>query len=84
MCDAADLSHDHAVRADGRFLAGVRHLEHMDRRAECAQRITQLVSQRRQEFVFGAAVALGAVAGAVGFEELGHVGHDQVPAIAVG
>ncbi len=83
-CDVADLPRDHVVRAGCRLALGVRHLEHLDGSADRAERIAQLVGQHRQELVFRAAVALGTVAVAVGLEELRHVRHDQVQAIAAG
>ena len=84
MCDVVDLPRDHVVRAGFRLALGVRHLEHLGGSADRAERIAQLVGQQCQELVFRAAVVLGTVAVAVGLEELRHVRHDQVPAIAVG
>ena len=70
MRDVADLPRDHLVRAGRRLPLGVRQLEHADGIADRAERIAQLVGQHRQELVLRAAVALGAVAVAVGLEEL--------------
>ena len=81
MGEVADLPHDHAARAGFGFSAAVRHLEHLDGAVDGADRIAQLVGQHRQELVLHAAVALGAVAGAVGLVELAEVGHDQIQTV---
>ena len=84
MCDVVDLPRDHGVRAGFRLARGVRHLEHLGGSADRSQRIAQLVAQQCQELVFDAALVLGTVALGMGFEELRHIRHDQVPAIALG
>jgi hypothetical protein len=80
--DVSDLLRDHLMRAGGGLALGVRQLEHADGIGDGTERRAQLVGQHREELVFRAIVALGAVAVVRGSEELALIRHDQIQAIA--
>ena len=84
MGDVVDLPRDHVVRAGFRLaLARASPSSTWTAVLIAPSGLRSSCASSRQELVFRAAVALGTVAVAVGLEQLRHVRHDQVPAIAV-
>ena len=81
--DMADLPGDHLASPPGRRPVAWPLLEDLHGAAERVQRRAQLVRERGEELVLRLAGPLGAAPLAVGLEELGQVGHDQVQPIGV-